>query len=109
LVQSHNLAIDDGVVRELRESVCYGRKPGRKIIPVAGHEPNSASAPDSKRAVPVEFDLVFPIRSFRQLGNGQALHRLDEAGRVFGRPFLVRLNHDGISDGAATTLSPIDE
>ena len=27
-VQRHNLAVDDAVVRQLRESVCYGRKPG---------------------------------------------------------------------------------
>ena len=33
------------------------------------------------------FDLVFPIRSFGQLCYGQALHRLDDAGRVFERRF----------------------
>ena len=64
------------------ESICYGRKPGREIIAVARHEPNAASAVYPERPIAVELDLVFPIRSFGQLRYGQALHRLDEAGRL---------------------------
>jgi hypothetical protein len=80
-VQRDNLAVNDAVVRQLRESLSYGRKLGREIIPVPGHEPNAASALCPERAISVELDLVFPIRPFRQLRHGQALHRLDEAGR----------------------------
>jgi hypothetical protein len=55
---------------------------GREIIAIPGHEPNAASALDAKRPISVELDLVFPIRPFRQLRYSQALHRLDEAGRL---------------------------
>ena len=81
-VEGHNLAVNDAVVRQLRERVCYGRKPGREIIPLARHEPNAPSALYAERPVAVEFDFVFPIRPFRQLRDSQALHRLDEAGRL---------------------------
>src|SRR5271156_4816523 len=30
--EGYDLAIDHGVVRQLGESVCYGRKPGREVI-----------------------------------------------------------------------------
>jgi hypothetical protein len=78
----HNLAVNDAVVRQLRESARYGRKPGREIIPVARHELNAAGALYPERALSVELDLVFPIRSFEQLRYGEALHLLDEAGRL---------------------------
>jgi hypothetical protein len=81
-VEGHNLAINDAVVRQLRESVCYRRKPGREVIPIAGHEPKAPSAFYAKRPVAVELDLVFPDPPFRQLRYGQALHRPDEAGRL---------------------------
>ena len=90
-VQRHNLAVNDAVVRQLRERICYGRKPGREIIAIAGHEPNAASALYAERPISVELDLVFPIRSFGQLRYGQALHRLDEAGRLRGAVFWIVL------------------
>jgi hypothetical protein len=80
-------------------------KPGREIIAIPGHEPNAASALYAKRPVAVELDLVFPIRPFRQLRNGQALHRLDEAGQDAGA--MVRLGHRNQCSSGRLRLSEV--
>jgi class 3 adenylate cyclase len=44
MLERDNFAVDDAVIRQLRERLCYGRKPGREIIAIRRHEPNAASA-----------------------------------------------------------------
>jgi hypothetical protein len=82
-------------------------KAAREIIAIARHEPNAASALYAKRPVAVEFDLVFPIRPFGELRSGQALHRLNEAGRLPDVCLWGRLGHrNQYSSGSGPECGP---
>ena len=61
----------------------YHWKARCKIILIARHEHHAPAAFDSQRAVAVEFDFVFPTRTFWMSCNRKALHRFDESSRLF--------------------------
>ena len=90
-VERDKFAIYDCLVRKLRKRLCENWKSRCEIILVSRHQPHAAAALDSKRSVTIQFDFVFPIRTFRQLRNSKALHGFDESSRVFWTALLLRL------------------
>src|SRR5215831_2994738 len=87
-VKRHDLAVDDGFIREVGQRLDDPGIPRVEIVIVARPQMYLASRLYRQSSVSVELQFIEPLRSFGQPLSSQKQHRRDEAGCVVGAGHL---------------------
>jgi hypothetical protein len=91
-VHGHDLTVDNCFVGKAIECSRYGRKSLAEILSVARREMRTAFTPEPDSPLAIEFELQLPLRAVRQVRDGEAKHRFEEAS-VHDRGVVVQIGN----------------
>jgi hypothetical protein len=86
-VERDDFAVHNRVLRELVQRLNDVRILPVKQFAITREEIQFAVRVDGDGSIPVELDLVDPVRTLGRLGDGETLHGLDEPGLTKGKGF----------------------